>query len=161
MRIAKDLFELHLRGLREWAKEKDFQFADVLAATIREPRDKLLLLADALRDTDELERKLIERYRVEFYEWLANTFVELHREFVIAHYKQRESRKKGGKTRAKQRQRESAERAAQILAEEAKLEAQGVKTGINKRIALALGYDYDYVRKVRNARSKTRKPALS
>lgn len=161
MRTAKEFFELHLRGLRDMASKYNLAFVDVLAATIKNPRSKQIVLADALVDPLVLEKKLIERYRVEFYEWLANTFHELHQELVIEYYKQRESRKEGGKKRAEQRQSESAEKAARILSEEAKLVAQGVENGLNKRIASTLKLDYDYVRKVRRARNKTRKPDAS
>jgi len=74
MSKVEQLYQSHLVKLRELASEQNIQFVDALMA-VHTPLEKNALLALYLRGKDkpESETNLIQRYRLEFYEWIANT----------------------------------------------------------------------------------------
>ena len=154
MSAAQRIFERHLDDLRDDAQSQNLHFSDVLWRALDNrqiPENKIL--ANLLRLPEDKVPHLVERYRVEFYEWLANTAIadaeEAHKAFF--------ARKKGGVVRGTQRKKESLKMRAKILAIEAELCAANTKPHeINKRIAARLGISYDAVRKARRNRAKTR-----
>ena len=152
MSKASAAFEKHLLALRTDAEGKGVHFSDSLMRALdNSDQPKHEKLANLLMTPDARVPHLIDRYRVEYFEWLANQALD-----------QREARKSGGKKRGAQMIRESLARQNKILEKEAELLAIGSKSrGLNKLIARELDEDTEYVRKVRAARSRTRKAAAS
>ncbi len=73
MSKVEQLYQRHLDRLREAAHEKNILFVDALMA-VHAPLEKNQLFAVLLRGKDkpETENNLIQRYRPEFFEWIAN-----------------------------------------------------------------------------------------
>ena len=152
MSKAKVIFERHLTLLRTTAESVGLHFGDILMwALDNSDTPKHVKLANLLMTPDERVPHLINRYRVEFFEWLANQGID-----------QLDARRRGGQTRGEQRHSESIARQTKILEMESTLLATGCKSrGLNKRIAKELDEESEYVRKVRAGRSRTRKAAAS
>ena len=152
MSKASAAFEKHLLALRTDAEGKGVHFSDSLMCALdNSDTPTHVKLANLLMKPDERVPHLINSYRVEYFEWLANQAID-----------QLDARKQGGKTRGAQIIRESLARQNKILEKEAELLANGGKSrGLNKLIARELDEEKDYVRKVRAARSRTRKAAAS
>ena len=79
MRTAKQIFDLHIKYLRKTAaqaagrEKKEIHFADILRLALGtlEP----IALAEAFQDSSKCEAILVERYRSQFFEWLADTAI--------------------------------------------------------------------------------------
>lgn len=85
MSKVEQLYQRHLESLRKLASEKNIPFVDALMA-VHTPLEKNALLAVLLRgkDTPDTEKNLIQRYRLEFFEWLANHAMELNKSAIEA-----------------------------------------------------------------------------
>lgn len=111
MSKVEQTYQRFLKGLREIANEKNIPFVDVLMAA-HTPLEKNALLALYLRGKDktESETHLIHRYRLEFYEWVANTALETNNTAIekiannraneIISIAQKQAAKKGGDAKA-------------------------------------------------------------
>jgi hypothetical protein len=105
------LYQRHLDKLRESASEKNILFVDALMA-VYSPLEKNALLALLLRgkDTPKAEESLIQRYRLEFFEWIANNAIDINEAAIeamannkakeIISTAQKEASKKGGDAKA-------------------------------------------------------------
>ena len=79
MSKVEQLYQSHLTKLREIASEENILFSDVLRAVYK-PLNKNALLALYLRGSasPESEMNLIQCYRLQFYECIANQAIELN-----------------------------------------------------------------------------------
>ena len=117
MSKASAEFEKHLLALRTDAEGKGVHFSDSLMCALdNSDTPTHVKLANLLMKPDGRVPHLINRYRVEYFEWLANQALD-----------QREARKSGGKKRGAQMIRESLARQNKILEKEAELLAIGSK----------------------------------
>jgi len=87
MSQVRKVFEKHLEDVRKLAKGSQEHFINVLANLIQGETPKVWNGPGA-----GLESALIEIYRLEFYEWSANSALE----YANANLKQQRGRKKGG-----------------------------------------------------------------
>ena len=151
---AESLFENHVKVFRKLAKEDPIALNTLLIAAISGPTTQQHHLAYLL-DPVSAERKLTERYRIEFYEMLANWGLEKASE-------ESNSKRKGGKVRGAQLKEQGAKTLTDVLELEASLLANSCPPReINKRIAKQLELEPSYIRRVRNARAQSRKVDMS
>lgn len=161
MSQVKGIFERHIDALRRNSLETKTDFLLLLNMALYGRKKQIppyrFRLAELL-DPIAGERDLIERYRVEYYEMIANAGLEKFKELQTII----ESRKQGGKRTGEILSGKRQEKIAQILEAEAKLLSEGYKErGINKLIARQLNLDVEYVRKARKERNKTRKQSAA
>lgn len=85
MSKVEQLYQRHLESLRELASEKNILFVDALMA-VYTPLKKNALYALYLlgKDKPESEKSLIQHYRLEFFEWLANELLDTNAATVEA-----------------------------------------------------------------------------
>jgi len=103
MSRAKLVYENHILYLREISNERNHSFEITLRTAMKGTEGKNYLLADFLGGNEkEIEKRLIEFYRLEFYEWLANLALDFDNSKIekMAENKARsivsETGKKGG-----------------------------------------------------------------
>ena len=151
MKSARQHFDANLAFFRKYSIANGLEFLEVLLLMIQNPSPIGLIYRLGGHSLKPREDEVIQRYKSEFYERLADHVME-EAEYAV---RQRNARKAGGIKRGAQIREQAATNRARVLAGEKKLLLAGMKEHhITKRLSTDLNLEISVVRK---NRSKERK----